>query len=322
MTWSALIVLVPSFLLLLAILEVIRLAHERDELRKREQFVIKQVEAHKELTQAKIKGEFSEREQAIGARELEATFATNRLEDFEATKSKFVSVTAHQMRTPLAAIKWTFHMLSKGDLGPITDDQKTFIDKGLLSTDRMIRIVNDLLLVDTSPDTVHNLNLTAVDLKQLVATIVQEFMPQALSKKIKLQFISPDQSLPTIKADAGKLRMVVENLLDNAIKYTPVDGEVTVNLLDTALNSPKPSLELVVADSGIGIKSTDQAKIFNKFFRAGNAVSMEPDGSGLGLYICKDIVKKHGGTMWFQSPINGGGTAFHLLLPLVGPIMV
>lgn len=329
MPFSALIVLAPYLFLLLAILEIARLAHDRNELKKREDFVIKQVEAHKELTQAKVQGELSEREREIGARELEAKFATNRLEGFEASKSKFVSVTAHQMRTPLAAIKWTFHMLSKGDLGPVSEDQKTFIDKGLLSTERMIRIVNDLLLVDAPPNTVQNLNLTAVDLKQLVATIAKEFEPQALSKKIKLNLTAPDKSLPTLKGDAGKLRMVVENLLDNAIKYTPVDGEVKVALVDTALNSPKPSLELVVTDSGIGISQADQAKIFNKFFRAGNAVSMEPDGSGLGLYICKDIIETHGGTMWFESPVGSGptaggvnGTAFHFSLPLAGPAMV
>ncbi len=324
MTISALIVLAPYIFLVLALLELARVMHERNELKKREQFVIKQVEAHKELTQAKVQSEFSSRERELSSRELEAKFATNRLEGFEEAKSKFVSVTAHQMRTPLAAIKWTLHMLSKGDLGPITQDQKSFIDKGLSSTERMIRIVNDLLLVDAPSSTPEALALSPVDLKLLVQNIVKEFEPQALSKKIAVKFESPDKALPMLKADAGKLRMVVENLLDNAIKYTPAAGEVKVSLIDTALNSPTPSLELVVADSGIGIPPADQSKIFSKFFRAGNAVALEPNGSGLGLYICKDIIESHGGAMWFESPVNsaGGGAAFHLSLPLAGPAVV
>lgn len=278
------------------------------------------------MAQAKIQGEFSTRERELSTRELEAKFATNRLAGFEEAKSKFVSVTAHQMRTPLAAIKWTFHMLSRGELGPVTDDQKTFIDKGLVSTERMIRIVNDLLLVDAPTPTPETLALGPVDLKSLVDNLITEFAPQALSKKIKVNFDFPNKTLPMVKGDVGKLRMVIENLLDNAIKYTPVSGEVKIYLIDTALNSPKPSLELVVADNGIGINQTDQPKIFSKFFRASNAVATEPDGSGLGLYICKDIIESHGGTMWFESPasggVNPGGTAFHLSLPLAGPSVV
>lgn len=252
----------------------------------------------------------------LSAKEFELINANRRLRELENAKAKFVSVTTHQLRTPLAGIKWTFNMLQTGQLGSITDEQKEFIDKGVDSTQKMIQIVNDLLHINLADDqTADALILEPVDLPALVEEVAAEFFSPAGSKKINLTVSKPAGALPPVSADRGKIKMSLENLVDNAIKYTPMSGQVTINISDKNLNSANPNIEISVRDSGIGISQADQSKIFQKFFRSTKAVSVEPDGSGLGLYIVKDIVEKHHGSVWFESEA-GQGTTFHLSLPL------
>ncbi|MFA6416483.1 MAG: HAMP domain-containing sensor histidine kinase [Candidatus Paceibacterota bacterium] len=253
---------------------------------------------------------------ALSSKEFELINANRRLRDLENAKGKFVSVTTHQLRTPLAGIKWTFDMLQKEQLGPISPDQRQFIDKGVVSTQKMIQIVNDLLHINLSEDTsADTLTIEPVDISALVEEVAAEFFSPAESKKINLTVSKPAGALPPVMADRGKIKMSLENLVDNAIKYTPKAGQVTVTVDDKNLNSANPTMELSVRDSGIGISKADQHKIFQKFFRSTGAVAVEPDGSGLGLYIVKDIIEKHQGSIWFESE-TGQGTTFYLSLPL------
>ena len=151
-------------------------------------------------------------------------------------------------------------------------------------------------------------------LEEVIDSVIFEFTVPAQSKYLTISFKRLDHVLPTIVADPIKLRMVFENLIDNAIKYTPQHGTVTIAVDDTRLNATPRAVAVKIIDTGIGIKAEDQAKIFQKFFRGSNAVSMEPDGSGLGLYITKDIIEHHGGTIWFGTSTEG--TTFSLVLPL------
>lgn len=256
---------------------------------------------------------------ALQAKELELTMANKRLEKLEEAKSKFVAVTTHQLRTPLAAIKWTINMLAAGQLGPVTDEQKTFIDKAYKSTERVIAIVNDLLHVDNIEAETADFTFVPVQLEEVIDSIMFEFTAPAQSKYLDLKFERPEKKLPEMAADPIKLRMVFENLIDNAIKYTPQHGRVTVTIDDGRLNATPRSVLIKIADTGVGIKPEDEKKIFQKFFRGGNAVSMEPDGSGLGLYITRDIIEKHGGTIWFET--GPTGTTFFLSLPLDRPVV-
>lgn len=253
---------------------------------------------------------------ALSAKEFELTNANRRLRELENAKSKFVSVTAHQLRTPLAGLKWTFNLLQTGQLGAISTEQKEFVDKGLLSVQKMIKIVNDLLNVNLveegDPSIFH---FESVDLKTLAEEVKAEFFSQAKSKNISLSIQTPTGFLPPVVADRGKIKMVLENLLDNAIKYTPADGQISVVIDDKKLNTAGASLEISVRDSGIGIVEADKPKIFQKFFRSAKAVSVEPDGSGLGLFIVRDIIERHGGSIWFDSE-PGQGTSFFFTLPL------
>ena len=262
----------------------------------------------------KLNSELESQTRALQAKGLELTLANQRLEKLEEAKSKFVTVTTHQLRTPLAAIKWTFNMIIAGQLGPISSEQKEVLEKGYQSTERMIKIVNDILSVDKIEIDQKDYQFSAVHLEDLIESLLYEFSNQAESKQIKLTFKKPGKPLPPAEVDALKLRIVLENLIDNAIKYNKLGGEVEVGIDDSKINTTRNSLEIMVKDTGIGIPPEERAKIFNKFFRASNAVKTEPDGSGLGLYLAKDIIEKHHGTIRFET--GDMGTVFHLELPL------
>lgn len=264
-----------------------------------------------------INKELANKTRALEAKEIELTLTNRRLQKLEEAKSKFVAVTTHQLRTPLSAIKWTFNMIITGQLGPLTPDQKTFLDKGYQSTERMIKIVNDLLNLDQIEAERKDYNFIPVKLEELIESVTFEFENQAESKKIDLSVQKPGKPLPAVEADPLKLRLVFENLIDNAIKYNHFRGKVTIIISDDNLNTTKNSVEIVISDTGIGIPPAERDKIFGKFFRAGNAVAVEPDGSGLGLYLSRDIIEKHNGTITFQS--KDEGTDFHISLPLHQP---
>jgi len=264
---------------------------------------------------AKMNEKLEQANRQLHSKELELKLAKQQLEKLEQAKSKFISVTTHQLRTPLSAIKWTFNMMLSGQLGQVTDDQQTFLSKGYESTQRMISIVNNLLNLDHIGTDQSELSTAMVKLPELIEKVAFEFENQLESKQISLIIKKPDREMPEVEIDPSQIRMVLENLIDNAIKYTKKEGQVTIKIKDDRINSVNPSMEIVVEDSGIGIPEEEQKKIFHKFFRASNAVSVEPDGTGIGLFIAKDIIERHGGTMWFES-VAQKGTSFHLTLPL------
>jgi signal transduction histidine kinase len=264
----------------------------------------------------KYGAKMEENNRRLYAKELELKMAREELETLDKAKSKFVSVTAHQMRTPLSGIKWTFNMMNSGQLGPVTEDQAKFLKQGMASVEQIITIVNSLLEIDKiESKKLEEFKIDAVNIDSLLESVVGEFNNQINSKKIKLDIRKPSVELPVVQADPGKIRIVLENLIDNAIKYTPENGQVTIEISDEKLNSANQTIEVLIRDSGIGIPYMEQRKVFSKFFRASNAVGSEPDGSGVGLFIAKDIIEHHNGSLWFESKA-GQGTTFHFTLPL------
>ena len=177
-----------------------------------------------------------------------------------------------------------------------------------------MNIVNNLVHIDHDEAKKDDYNFVATDLLDFLKEISLEFSNQAASQNIKLEIKSSADNLPQIDLDQNKMRMVFENLLDNALKYTLRDGQVSVIIKDDRLNTADRKIEILVSDNGVGIPKTEQDKIFHKFFRASNARLQEPDGSGIGLFIAKDVVDNHGGTLWFESEENKG-TTFHIALP-------
>lgn len=236
----------------------------------------------------------------------------NNIRELDRLKSEFISVAAHQLRTPLSAVKWAVKMVMDGDAGPINDEQKGLLDQGYKSNERMIVLINDLLDVSRIEAGKFEYEFVEGSLEDLVDTTVQEFQQIVKHKSVNLKYDKPDRPLPKIKLDPLKLKMVVENLIDNAVKYTAPGGRVEV-LFKYYGNT----IEFVVADSGVGIPKDQLAQLFSKFFRAKNVIRMQTDGTGLGLFIAKKIVEKHGGVIWAESE-EGKGTQMHFTLPTAG----
>ncbi len=229
----------------------------------------------------------------------------------ERTKTEFVSLITHQLRTPLSATKWIFKMILEGDVGPVTREQTKWLQKGYLSNERMIRLINDLLEITRIEGGEYLYNPTTTDISAIVESAIDSLVDEARRKGIKLGLIKPQEALPKIKIDAEKIQLAISNILDNALRYTPKGGQVTVSL-KPAING----VECEVKDTGIGILSKEQDRIFERFFRGSNALLMETEGTGLGLYISKKIIEAHGGRIQFTSQENKG-SAFKFFLPKI-----
>ncbi len=243
-------------------------------------------------------------------RDLELSRANEQLRELDQMKSDFISVATHQMRTPLSGIRWTLSMMLKGDLGVLTDAQKDFMTKAYDSNERMIALINDMLIshrLDSGKFVVTDEATYAVD---LIESVFSDVTPAAIRRKVKLSFVHPEEKYPPVKIAPEHLRAVTQNLLENAIKYSRPEGTVTVSL-----SQHEGMMQISVADQGIGIPANQQDKVFSRFFRAPNAVKMETDGTGLGLFIIKSIVEKHLGKVRFETTENVG-TTFYIELPV------
>ena len=228
----------------------------------------------------------------------------------ERMKTEFVSLSAHQLRTPLSAIKWTLRMLLDGDLGKITEEQKDFIEKTYESNERMINLINDLLDVTRIEEGKYLYKPVFTSIEPIVQLVIDSFKKEIREKKLKFEFKKPEEKLPEVKVDAEKIRLAIQNLLENAIRYTRLGGEVMVSL-----KYLEGKIEFFIKDTGVGIPEDQQARVFTKFFRAANVIRMETEGSGLGLFIAKNIIEAHGGRIWFESE-EGKGTTFYFSLPV------
>ncbi len=256
-----------------------------------------------------LSNEFDKSAKLLVRRDLELSGANEKLTQLDKMKSEIISVVAHQLRTPLSAIKWTLKLLLDEDVGKITPEQKDLLGKGFESNERMIMLINDMLAVDRLESGKLKYNFVPIQFEELVEDMIRSLLPIATQKKIRVEFTAPPKLAPKIKIDPDKMREVLQNLIDNAIKYTPANSVVSVGVIQEGQD-----IHFWVKDSGIGIPESEKDKIFSRFFRAQNAVRTQTDGSGLGLFIAQSVVKRHGGKIWFESVLNAG-TTFHVLLP-------
>jgi len=227
----------------------------------------------------------------------------------EKLKTEFVSLSAHQLRTPLSAIKWTLKMLLDGDLGEISKEQREYIEKTYQSNERMIKLINDLLDVTRIEEGRYLYKPALTDLGTVVQSVINSFKDHIRQKGINLVFKKPDKNLPEVKMDVEKMKLAIQNILNNAVIYTHPGGQVTISL-----EGDKNKVEFRISDNGIGIPKDQQKRVFTKFFRGVNAVKMETGGTGLGLYITKNIIEAHGGKILFKSK-EGKGSTFYFSLP-------
>ncbi len=228
----------------------------------------------------------------------------------ERMKTEFVSIAAHQLRTPLSAIKWILSMLLGGDAGEVSSEQKELLSKTYQSNERMIRLVNDLLNTTRIEEGKFLAKIMPVDIRDLLEKTAAPFGEEVKRKGLEFDCQLPSGRLPKVGADVEKLRLAIQNLMDNALNYTKAGG-IKINL---SFNKDEDSFLFSIADTGIGISNDEQSRIFGKFFRSAAAVKAETEGSGLGLFITKNIIEAHGGKIWFESP--GQGTTFYFTLPV------
>lgn len=242
-------------------------------------------------------------------RDLELTEANEKLREVDQTKSEFISIAAHQLRTPLGSIRWNIEMLLSQKETPkdIKERIKHIYDR----SKHMITLVNDLLTVSR----IEQGRIVEKPRKTMISEVVRDvvFETQALAQKkgviIEVKF--EKDKIPPMMIDTQHLREVVQNLLSNAVKYSHRNGKATVEL--RVVNSKHAQIS--VADTGIGIPEKDKGRIFSKFFRAGNALQRDTEGSGLGLFVAKYYAEGWGGKLSFQSE-EGKGSIFYIDLPL------
>ena len=257
-----------------------------------------------------VKNEYNTSTKLLIRRDLELSRANDRLQKFDEVKSNFISVVAHQLRTPLSGVKWTLSMLLGGDLGPLNNEQKTFLMKSYESNTRMITLVNDMLVADHIQSGKVHFTFKHLDIVNLIDNVLFEINPQAFKKNISISYKSQFKDLPKVYSDPETLRAVVQNLLENSIKYTMEKGRIEIDI-----KKDNDHLLVSVADNGIGIPKDQEKNVFEKFFRASNAIKQETDGSGLGLFISKTIIEKNNGKIWFETE-EGKGSTFYFTVPL------
>ncbi len=224
-------------------------------------------------------------------------------------KSEFVSVVSHQLKSPLTGMRWSLELLRGGKIGELNDKQSDYLKSTYENVSRMIRLVNDLLDVSRIENEGIKMIPQKISFGKTVEDVVNELEFFAKANNTQIKFKSED-SIPKVYVDPTRARMVVQNLIDNAIKYSSMKGDVEIELLKKG-----NFVCCRVHDSGVGIPEKEQKKVFNKFFRSNNVTKKQTVGTGLGLYIAKAIIESSGGKIGFTSE-EGKGSVFWFTLPI------
>jgi len=226
-------------------------------------------------------------------------------------KSEFITIAAHQFRTPLTGIKWSLEMLNSEESEMTKEEQKDFLDKAYQSNERMIKLVNSLLIVSQLEEARFIYKFSEIQIEDLIQESIKDFGIQTKIKNIECVFNKPEKPLPKVKVDLEKIQMALENLIDNAIKYTPQNGKIIIYAI-----KEDGKIKVSINDNGMGISKEDQQRLFTKFFRSVEALKTETSGSGLGLFIVKSIIESNNGQIWAESEKEKGST-FYFTLPIV-----
>lgn len=223
-------------------------------------------------------------------------------------KNEVVSLVAHELRTSLTSLKWMLKMFLDSDFGPITEEQKNALQQGFSQNEHMIEVVTDLINFSHSEESALAYKMEDTDLEGLLDIVIKEFSSESFKRGVPVLFTKA--AAPIIcKVDKDKIKVVFQNLISNAIKYSRKGDGVEI-----ALTQTPTAVVVTIRDHGIGIPKEASGDIFTKFFRANNAKEKESIGSGLGLYTAYVIVAHHKGTLAYTST-EGLGTTFTLTLP-------
>ncbi|MEK7519575.1 MAG: HAMP domain-containing sensor histidine kinase [Patescibacteria group bacterium] len=232
-----------------------------------------------------------------------------RLAEASRLKSEFVSVVSHQIRSPLTNLNWTLDLLMSGNLGKVEEKQAEYFKILKENSGRMGELVDDLLIVSRLETTKLLIKKEETSLSDITQELIKQFTVFSQASNVEIIF-NPSSDVPKIFTDPSQVKVAIENLLDNAIRYTKGGGRITMTL-----SKKDNKIFFEIEDSGLGIPKEDQKFIFQKFFRSNNARKHQTQGSGLGLYISKSIVERLGGQIGLRSQ-EGKGSTFWFVLPI------
>jgi signal transduction histidine kinase len=229
-------------------------------------------------------------------------------------KTEFVSLVSHELQTPLTYIKGYADLLRDSAAGPVTETQADYLNIIQANVDRMARLIADLAEVSFIEAGHLRLELAPLSINEVIAEVTHSTQGQLTAKEQKLIVLAA-ANLPLVSGDRSRLIQVLTNLVNNAHKYTPAGGQITIRAEKT--NGPDgPSfVRVTVQDTGLGIKAEEQAKVFQKFFRSSDSETRRAPGTGLGLNIARNLIDRHGGRIWLESEYRQG-TAFHFTVPI------
>jgi PAS domain S-box-containing protein len=231
-----------------------------------------------------------------------------RLVELDRLKDEFVALVSHELRTPLTSIRGYLELIREGKGGSITEKQERFLDVMNRNSERLLRLVSDLLFVAQTQAGQLALDVQSLDLADVARESVEATRPLAAQKAIALTLDAADEL--KLSADRARLVQLLDNLLSNAIKFTPEGGRV-----DVTVSAQNGHAVLEVADTGVGIPPAEHGRLFERFFRASTATARAVPGTGLGLAIAKAIVDAHDGSIAVESD-GGGGATFRVELPV------
>jgi len=234
--------------------------------------------------------------------------ANLKLSDMEQQKTEFVSIASHQLRTPLTAIKGYASMLTEGSFGPLSDEAKRAVEKIFRSSQRLVLIIQDFLMVSRIEQGRVQYSFETIELKNLLKEIINDVKPVAQEKGLSVRFQFDNGGAVMAKVDREKFKQSVYNIIANAISYTDVG---LINVLLSNDNWSK-KVRIAVSDTGKGIVSKSLENIFEKFSHNGTQGRF---GSGIGLFVSREIIKAHRGNVWAESAGPGHGSTFFIELP-------
>jgi|SRR3989344_604842 len=255
-----------------------------------------------------VKKEVEQREH-IEKLALDLEKANARLRELDQMKSQFLSFASHQIRSPLTAIKGYTSMALEGDFGEMPEKIKGVIETLDKSAQSLIVIVNEFLDVSRIEQGRMKYEMSDFDVRKLVEETVAELRPNVEQKGLKFTFDADVKHDYRVYADQGKIKQVIGNIVDNAIKYTPSGS------IDVKVSRTKSTVNITVSDTGVGIEPDVIPKLFSMFGRAKDASKTNVTGTGLGLYVAKQMIEAHRGQIWIESEGKGKGSTFHIELP-------
>lgn len=288
------------------------LERERVRYLSKEELEKRVLERTKELEELNVRLEQTvlQRTKELVAANAELENVNKRLEETNETKSEFLSLVSHQLRVPLTSARWGIMELSESLHLAAGSEQKKLISSLLISNDRMIRLVNNLLNVARIDEGRIAYQFGRASLGRLIEEAIANLSSLAQARSVTIAYETRPNDV-FVQADTEKLYLAIENVIENAVKYSPPGKKVSIGL-----KKETSEATVAVTDEGIGIPEAERHAIFDKFFRAQNARQVDASGTGLGLFIVKRIIEDHGGHVRFDTQ-EGKGTTFFMELPIL-----